>query len=129
MRRSSGGMMRNGSHRTMRALRLAALVFGIGLVVTASAARAEDDEDDSTFEQKAIKQIMTGLGGTNMENTGIDYRERSPLVVPPRIDLPPPDTAASTVNVPNWPKDPDVQQRRAAAAAAQRTRPEEALES
>src|SRR3954449_269442 len=111
MRRSSGGMMRNGSHATMRALRLAALVLGIGLVVTAGAARAEDDEDDSTFEEKIIKQIMTGLGGTNMENTGIEYRERSPLVIPPRSDLPPP-AAAAEAPLPNWPKDPEVKRRK-----------------
>jgi hypothetical protein len=49
-----------------------------------------------------------------MENQGIDYRERSPLVVPPRIDLPPPD-ASARVQAPNWPKDPDVAARKAAA--------------
>jgi hypothetical protein len=52
-----------------------------------------------------------------MENQGIDYRERSPLVVPPRIDLPPPDASAK-VQSPNWPKDPDVAARKAAAAAS-----------
>src|SRR3954453_9910553 len=114
MRRSSGGMMRNGSQATTRALRLAALVLGIGLVVTASAARAEDDEDDSTFEEKIIKQIMTGLGGTNMENTGIEYRERSPLVVPPKIELPPPASVAAEAPLPNWPKDPDLKRRKEA---------------
>jgi hypothetical protein len=46
----------------------------------------------------------------------IDYRERSPLVVPPKIDLPPP-AASTQANAPNWPKDPDVQRRLAAAAA------------
>ena len=105
------------SRAMMRALRLAAIVLGIGVVMSANAARAEDDEDDSTFEEKIIKQIMTGIGGTNMENTGIDYRERSPLVVPPKIDLPPPAAAAAEAPVPNWPKDPDVQKRKAALAA------------
>jgi hypothetical protein len=51
-----------------------------------------------------------------MENAGIEYRERSPLVVPPRIDLPPPDSAAAAP-VANWPRDPDVQRRKAAIAA------------
>ncbi|MDB5621006.1 hypothetical protein [Tardiphaga sp.] len=99
-----------------RSLRLAAAVLGIGLVMSAGIARAADDEeDDSSFEDKIIKNIMSGLGGTNMENQGIDYRERSPLVVPPKITLPPPDATAA--NVPNWPKDPDVQQRNAARQA------------
>jgi hypothetical protein len=101
----------------MRALRLAAVVLGIGLVMASNAARAEDDEDDSTFEEKIIKQIMTGIGGTNMENTGIEYRERSPLVIPPRTDLPPPAAAAAEAPVPNWPKDPEVKRRKEAKAA------------
>ena len=66
-----------------RGLKLAAVALGIGLVMTSGAVRAEDDEDDKTFEEKIIDNIMSGLGGTNMENRGIEYRERSPLVVPP----------------------------------------------
>jgi hypothetical protein len=114
---ASGWIVQNPSRTMMRALRLAAVVFGIGLVMSANAARAEDDEDDSTFEEKIIKQIMTGIGGTNMENTGIEYRERSPLVIPPRSDLPPPAAAAAEAPVPNWPKDPDVRKRKEAKAA------------
>jgi len=60
---------------------------------------------------------MAGIGGTNMENKGIDYRERSPLVVPPKIDLPPPTGTSAEVKAPNWPKDPDEQRRKAAVAA------------
>jgi hypothetical protein len=114
---ASGWIVQNRSRAMMRALRLASVVLGVGLVMSASAARAEDDEDDSTFEEKIIKQIMTGIGGTNMENTGIEYRERSPLVVPPKIDLPPPATAAVEAPVPNWPKDPEVRRRKEAKAA------------
>jgi hypothetical protein len=113
---TSGWIVQYPSRAMMRALRLTAIVVGIGLVMSANAARAEDDEDDSTFEEKIIKQIMTGIGGTNMENTGIEYRERSPLVIPPRSDLPPP-AAAAEAPAPNWPKDPDIQKRKAAIAA------------
>ena len=42
---------------------------------------------------------MAGIGATNMENRGIDYRERSPLVVPPKLDLPPPASTSAEVNV------------------------------
>ncbi len=101
-----------------RGLKLAVAVLGIGLVVTAGAARAaDDDEDDKTFEEKIIEGIMAGIGGTNMENRGIEYRERSPLVVPPKLNLPPPASAAAEAPAPNWPKDPDMQRRKAAAAA------------
>ncbi|QDW36715.1 hypothetical protein FFI89_005920 [Bradyrhizobium sp. KBS0727] len=101
------------------ALRLAAITLGIGLVMAAGPVRAGDDDDDEkTFEEKVIEGIMAGIGGTNMENKGIDYRERSPLVVPPKIDLPPPAGGTSAgVKAPNWPKDPDEQRRKAAIAA------------
>src|SRR3981081_2514463 len=97
--------------------RLAAIAFGIGLVIAAGPVRAgDDDEDDKTFEEKIIEGIMAGIGGTNMENKGIDYRERSPLVVPPKIDLPPPAATSADVKAPNWPKDPDEARRKAAIA-------------
>jgi hypothetical protein len=115
---AAGWMVQNSSRPMMRALRLAAIVLGIGLMMSANAARAQDDdEDDSTFEEKIIKQIMTGIGGTNMENTGIEYRERSPLVIPPKNELPPPASAVVEAPVPNWPKDPDVKRRKEAKAA------------
>jgi hypothetical protein len=102
-----------------RGLRLAVVAAGIGLVMTAGVARAQEDEDedDKTFEEKIIGGIMAGVGGTNMENRGIEYRERSPLVVPPRMDLPPPASTSKEVLAPNWPKDPDVARRKAAIAA------------
>jgi hypothetical protein len=110
---ASGWIVRKAS----RALMLAAVGLGIGLVMTAGAARAgDDDEDDKTFEEKIIEGIMAGIGGTNMENRGIEYRERSPLVVPPRLDLPPPAEAAD-MKAKNWPKDPDEARRKAAVAA------------
>ncbi|MFL6813435.1 MAG: hypothetical protein ACJ8EK_05275 [Bradyrhizobium sp.] len=102
----------------MRAMRLAIVALGVGLVLTAGAARAEDDdEDDKTFEEKIIEGLMAGIGGTNMENRGIEYRERSPLVVPPKLDLRPPEPVKSEIKDPNWPKDPDEQRRKAAIAA------------
>jgi len=113
-----------------RALRLAAIALGIGLVMTAGPVRAgDDDEDDKTFEEKIIEGIMAGIGGTNMENRGIDYRERSPLVVPPKIDLPPPAATSAEVKAPNWPKDPDEQRRKAAAAARKKDNKDPALQS
>src|SRR5216683_720020 len=117
MRKASGRTVQKSSRALTHALRLAAIALGIGLVMTAGAARAQDDEDDKTFEEKVIEGIMAGIGGTNMDNRGIDYRERSPLVVPPKIDLPPPATGSNEVKAPNWPKDPDEARRKAAIAA------------
>jgi len=114
---ASDWIVRNSPAALRRALRLSVVALGIGLVMAAGAARAQDDdEDDKTFEEKVIEGIMAGIGGTNMDNRGIDYRERSPLVVPPRLDLPPPVAASSEVKDPNWPKDPDEARRKAAIA-------------
>src|SRR5215212_2567963 len=115
---ASNRMMQNSRRALMRALRLSVVALGVGLVMTAGAARAEDDEDDEkTFEEKIIEGLMAGIGGTNMENRGIDYRERSPLVVPPKLDLRPPEGAKAEIKAPNWPKDPDEARRKAAIAA------------
>ena len=102
-----------------RALRVAAIAVGMGLVMAAGPVRAGDDEDqdDKTFEEKIIDNLMRGVGATNMENRGIEYRERSPLVVPPKLDLPPPASSSAEIKAPNWPKDPDEARRKAAIAA------------
>jgi hypothetical protein len=119
---SKAWIVQNSSRGPVRALRLAVVALGIGLVMTAGAAHAaDDDEDDKTFEEKVIEGIMAGIGGTNMENRGIEYRERSPLVVPPKLDLPPPAAAAAEVKAPNWPKDPDEARRKAAITARKKT--------
>src|SRR5579863_1409238 len=102
-----------------RALRLAAVPLVIGL--TASAARAADD--DRTFSEKIKDSFYGAIRGTNMDNRGIDYRERSPLVVPPTLDLPPPAAAAADVPAANWPKDPDERQRKAVIAAKKKNAP------
>jgi hypothetical protein len=120
MRRTEAGiwLVQNSSKALSRGLRLAVVALGVGLVITAGAARAPDDaEDDKTFEEKIIDGLMAGVGATNMENRGIDYRERSPLVVPPKLDLPPPAEASKEVKDANWPKDPDEARRKAAIAA------------
>jgi hypothetical protein len=112
---ANGWIVQNSSGALTRTLRLAIVALGVGLVMTAGAARAQHaDEDDKTFEEKIIEGIFAGIGGTNMDNRGIDYRERSPLVVPPKLDLPPPESVRSEVKAPNWPKDPDEARRKAA---------------
>ncbi|MGH6780100.1 MAG: hypothetical protein ACRECL_19160 [Bradyrhizobium sp.] len=113
-------MLRTSPRTRKYALRLSAVAIGIGLLTVSTVARAQDDGDGSdnkTFEQKIIDNIMHGLGAVGPDDSGINYREHSPLVVPPNLDLPPPVSARSEVTAPNWPKDPDVAARKAAIAA------------
>jgi hypothetical protein len=94
-----------------------ASVCGMVLCVPAAlTAHAEDDDD--TFEQKIIKNILGGMGA-DIGRAGIDYRERSPLVIPPTRDLPPPESAAASARNPAWPREPD---RRVAVKAKPNTR-------
>jgi len=82
----------------------------LGVVVilagNAVAIAADDDDDEPTFEERIIKNIMGSLG-VQIGRPDIDYRERSPLVIPPSRELPPPEETAS-VNNPAWPVDHDL---------------------
>ena len=91
----------------------AALGIGLaGLVLgSTSAARAGDDDDNSPTVMGKIMETL-GLRDPNGNYAGIDYNERSPLVVPPTRDLPTPEKD-SAAPAPNWPKDPDIARRKA----------------
>lgn len=118
---SFGSGLQLSSRLAARALRLGAIVLGIGLVLGAGPLHAQDAEDEDgdgkTFERKLIDNLMSGLGGRKIDDGTIDYRERSPLVVPSKIALPPPQTGKAKF-APNWPKDPDEADRKAAIQAS-----------
>jgi len=126
---TSGSMVRDPRWGIWWALKLSAVALGIGLVMSTGPVRAGDDgddDDDMTFEEKLIDNLMSGIGAKSMEKKGIEYRERSPLVVPPKLDLPPP-VGTEAKAAPNWPKDPD--ERRRKEAIAQRKKAVKATES
>lgn len=106
---------------TIKKLTCALLAVAAAVVIVAGSAgiaRAQDDEEDVPYDTKILRGIMSGLGlKRDGEGPDIDYRERSPLVVPPSLNLPPPETAAPTPNAANWPVDPDEKRRKAAIAA------------
>jgi hypothetical protein len=116
--------MKSSSYPTFRwtgYLTRSALIGAIGLAVLASGsvAQAQDDDSNSSsiwnFDRQVFRGIARGLGLQSGADPTIDYRERSPLVVPPSRDLPPPESG-STDKIPAWPVDPDVTRRSAAAA-------------
>ncbi len=98
-----------------------ALMAALGLVLMLGIphAVAADDEEDLTFEQKLMRNLMGGIFTPGPE---IDYRERSPLVVPPTRDLPPPDKGAVVVSNPAWPVDADIKRRKEEAKARKQAR-------
>lgn len=83
----------------------------------------DDDDDDLTFEQKFIRNLMGGFGAAGT-GVGIDYHERSPLVIPPSRDLPAPQVDV-TKPTPNWPTDADKRRK----VAKKQTKPMDARET
>jgi microcompartment protein CcmK/EutM len=98
----------------IRRLSRAALVAGVALaciLAAGQAARAADEEEEEPVETRILKAIL----GIN-DGDAIDYRERAPLVVPPSMNLVPPEQAK--IDNPAWPKDADVQEKKKKKAAA-----------
>jgi len=92
------------------------LVLGAALLATSVPARAEDD--DVPIDTKIFRGIMSGLGLKRDGESGIEYGDRAPLVIPPSRTLPPPENSdAAVAKNPAWPNDPDV--RRAKQEAKQ----------
>jgi len=91
------------------ALSLALVSFIAG--VNASVARAADDDTGNETPWNRVMQKL-GLKKPPGEGSDINYTERSPLVVPPTRDLPPP-AADAAVPAPDWPRDPSQPRRRA----------------
>jgi hypothetical protein len=75
-------------------------------------AQAADDGYQDVFSS-----VVTAIGIMKDDpSPEIDYRERAPLVLPPRSDLPAPSVQAARPA--SWPTDPDVERRKKAAADA-----------
>ncbi|HLH10614.1 MAG TPA: hypothetical protein VKV77_01905 [Methylovirgula sp.] len=64
---------------------------------------------------------FVGMGPKDPADSTIDYSARPALVVPPKMDLPPPQTAK--VRPADWPNDPDAGARHAAEADSRRPAP------
>lgn len=61
------------------------------------------------FVNNTIEEPLLAIGLASEEKEPIDYRPRSPLVMPSTADLPgPEDDVDMAVASPEWPNDPDV---------------------
>jgi hypothetical protein len=99
---------------------LAGVLAAAFLLASAGAPARAAEDDDEAFDQKIFRNLLEGIG-LRKDGAGIEYRERSPLVVPPSRSLPPPDTGAAVETNPAWPVDPDIKRRKDAKAAAAKT--------
>jgi hypothetical protein len=90
-----------------------AAAMGMTIVVGCAGtfARAADDDDDELLDTKIFRYVLKGLG-LRSDQVNIEYRERSPLVLPPGKDLPPPEADAPAKRVAGWPDDPDLKRAR-----------------
>jgi hypothetical protein len=75
----------------------------------------DDDGHENLFDTVMTMLAMTP--GKAAEKPDIDYRERPPLVLPPKMDLRQPQEQGTSRSA-SWPQDPDVTSRKKAAAAA-----------
>ncbi len=89
----------------------AALSLALGAATLATSVPAWAEEEVS-IDKKIFRGILEGLG-LRRDGEGINYQQRGPLVIPPRLELPPPEkTDAVVAKNPSWPKDPDVRRRK-----------------
>ena len=95
-------------HRSL----LARLGLSCGLVALLAAGGAAQAEEGVAF-----KNLMGTIGIIPAEKDPIRYRERAPLVLPPKAELPAPAASYASSN-PQWPNDPDVAARRRRADEA-----------
>ncbi|GJD34338.1 hypothetical protein [Methylobacterium aerolatum] len=87
------------AHRRLRLLPVLALS---PLVVLAAAAPAEAQQGE------IMRDALSGIGLLEKQQAPIDYHERAPLVMPPKLDgkaLPPPRARTKSAA---WPKDPEI---------------------
>src|SRR3954451_6338506 len=58
------------------------------LAVAPGSVRAQDDDKDSIWnlDKRIFDSVAKGIGLQRGDSVGLDYRERSPLVVPPTRD-------------------------------------------
>ena len=64
-----------------------------------------------------LSSLSSAGGADDKEDPSIDYRDHGRLVVPPKIDLPPPAAKPAASN-PAWPVDNDQQKKKKAKAEA-----------
>jgi len=85
-------------------MRIVRITIGAGALVLAGLSGASAQE-----EGVAVKSLLGAIGIIPKDRPPINYRERAPLVLPPKMELRAPvEQGEIESRVANWPKDPDV---------------------
>src|SRR4051812_8442645 len=101
----------------MKGMRIVQVAIGAGALILAGLSGASAQE-----EGVAVKSLLGSIGIIPKDRPPINYRERAPLVLPPKMELRAPvEQGAVESRVANWPKDPDVAAARADAREARLT--------
>jgi len=95
------------SRVSLSPMAIATALLGLGLGALAPLPALAGDD--------GAAPIWTGIGQTigvlhnPNDDAYIEYRERGKLVIPPKLDLPPPGGAKTTASIGGaWPQDPDI---------------------
>jgi hypothetical protein len=119
------------SFKSKRKFTRFALAATLGMAVVMGCAgtfaHAADDDDDELLDTKIFKGVLKGLG-LRKDEAGIDYRERSPLVLPPSNQLnvlPSPEDVANSKKAANWPDDSDIKRVKARREQERKRKPQE----
>ena len=83
-------------------------VIGTAFLATSIPANAQEEEDNG-YDIQILRRVLSAVGLRD-DKPPIDYRERSPLVVPPTTSLPAPMSGNGAA--PNWPVDPEIKEHR-----------------
>jgi hypothetical protein len=110
------------SSLTLGQVRRSGLAFSAAcaLLLGPAAAPARAGDDGAAPLWVGLGSIV-GFGGNDKQDP-IEYRDRPRLVVPPKIDLPPP-AVSPTQGDAAWPVDPDVQRRKKEKAESEAASP------
>jgi hypothetical protein len=86
----------------MREFAFVRLAIGAGVLVLVGATGAVAQEG------VVVKSLLGAVGILPKDRPPIQYNERAPLVLPPKLDLRPPASPTDLEARGNWPRDPDV---------------------
>jgi hypothetical protein len=94
-----------GAMKGIEIARTGLVAAGLMAAALTSAAEAQEGE--------LVKGLLGSLGVIQEDKDPIDYRERAPLVLPPRMELREPAAPGSVqARSPQWPNDPDAASRK-----------------